>query len=125
MRRCLIILLLCCLGIAHVSGQGELPAGETTPITLTVDGIERTAFVHMPPANQNDEPTPAVIALHGLQWSPRAFEAITGLSDAADERGFIAVYPASLSGFWDDGRSAVGYGTDIPVNDVGFLSALA
>jgi polyhydroxybutyrate depolymerase len=47
-------------------------------------------------------------------------EKLTHLSDIADERGFIAVYPDGLNQNWNDGRPEVNPGVD----DVGFISAL-
>lgn len=114
-----------CFGMVDAHAQAALPAGETSPITLTYAGVERTVFIHMPPASTNDGPTPAVVALHGLQSSPLALEAITGLSAEADARGFIAVYPAALTTYWDDGRVQAGYQTGDPIDDVGFLDLLA
>jgi polyhydroxybutyrate depolymerase len=42
------------------------------------------------------------------------------LSDIADEKGFIVVYPDGLNSSWNDGRPEVNPGVD----DVGFISAL-
>jgi polyhydroxybutyrate depolymerase len=61
--------------------------------TLTVDGRERTYFVHIPPKYDQNHPTPVVLVLHGATTNAAITVSFTGMSQKSDEAGFIAVYP--------------------------------
>jgi polyhydroxybutyrate depolymerase len=51
------------------------------------------AIVHVPESYDPDDGTPVVLVLHGTNDDPKGTQAQTGLSDLADEQGFLAVYP--------------------------------
>lgn len=85
-------------------------------LTLIHDGVQREYLLHAPPGYDTDTPMPLVLALHGRPSSPDSFQSLTGLSDEADEAGFVVVYPAGVNGGW----VVTGAGAD----DVGFISAL-
>jgi polyhydroxybutyrate depolymerase len=61
--------------------------------TLTVDGRERTYFVHVPAKYDHGQPTPVVLILHGATTNAAITVSFTGMSQKSDEAGFIAVYP--------------------------------
>ncbi len=87
------------------------------------DGIERTYHLHVP--ENYIAGNGLVIALHDYASSGQAMAAITDLNQAADEHGFIAVYPDSLDLYWDAGQIGTGWplGSE-PVDDVGFILQL-
>ncbi|MCB9689520.1 MAG: dienelactone hydrolase family protein [Alphaproteobacteria bacterium] len=75
-------------------------------VELDVDGVERSYYLHVPeglPAG-----APVILAFHGGggkgDHTGRTMVRFTGLNELADERGFVAVYPSSLGGNWNDGR---------------------
>ncbi len=113
--------LLLSLLATGVSAQTEPAAGRGA---LVHDGLTRTYYIHTPAALP-DEPAPLLIALHAAASSGRALAALTGLDQAADAQGFIAVFPDSAGLTWDDGRTAAGLDAGAPRDDAGFILALA
>ncbi|MFO0918938.1 MAG: PHB depolymerase family esterase [Planctomycetaceae bacterium] len=61
---------------------------------ITVDDLERTYYVHVPPQYDPKTLTPLVIALHGAGMNGRMMEWFSGLSETADQAGFIIIYPS-------------------------------
>ena len=97
------------------------PPGQATTITIGVDptvaagATHRTYRVHIPAGYQPRVAVPAVLFFHGYGGSAAAMDATTGLSELADRRGFLAVYPQGLapdgSPSWAD-AGRIGYGID-------------
>lgn len=103
---------------------GPLP-GSTTTHSLEHDGLTRTWRAYVP--STTAEQPPLVLVLHGsnmdggemIRWTSRAFDV------AAEEHGFIAVYPDGHKRYWNDCRREAGYPANREqVDDVGFLRAL-
>ncbi len=61
--------------------------------TLRQDGRTRSYIVHVPPKYDPKQPTPVVLAFHGAVTNASIMAISTGLSEKADEAGFIVVYP--------------------------------
>jgi polyhydroxybutyrate depolymerase len=105
----------------------NLPQGKPGDFTKTVSvaGVTRTFLLHVPGSYKNTESSPAVLLFHGGQGSAGSIGGITsstagGFSAFADQKNFIAIYPDSVSGTWDDGRATITNRT----NDVAFTAAL-
>ncbi|MBL8850639.1 MAG: prolyl oligopeptidase family serine peptidase [Planctomycetaceae bacterium] len=103
-------------------------AGQTVERSIEHAKHDRTYRLHLPAGLHAGEAVPLVIALHGLSMDGESMEALTGLSEVADEKGFIAVYPDGLGRMWrfwerhelgQRVRSEFGY-----VDEVGFIEAL-
>ena len=79
------------------AGDEPAPAAPTADrtLTLTVDGRERRAQVHVPPAPAEAPPGgwPVVVALHGAAMNGPMMAWFSGLSATADTEGFVVVYP--------------------------------
>lgn len=60
---------------------------------FTIAGAERTYHVHVPPSYNGKTPMPVVIILHGHAQDGPEIARHTRLSELADKKGFIAVYP--------------------------------
>lgn len=73
-------------------GQSPLHPGDQTR-TLQVDGRARSYIIHVPPKFNPRKPTPVVLAFHGAATNAIIMAISSGLSDKADEAGFIVVYP--------------------------------
>jgi polyhydroxybutyrate depolymerase len=103
--------LLALVVLASLATAVAAPAGELG--IQTRDGV-RSAIVL--PVNRG--PAPAVIVLHGAintaAWTAR----ISGFAEAAQSRGFTAVFPKGIGLTWNDGRQ---WGK---TDDVGFLRGL-
>lgn len=72
--------------------QPGLP-GTTTTETLEVDGLMREAMVYVPASLPADTSVPVILLLHGNGGNATITSRIFGLSEEAERRGVIAVYP--------------------------------
>jgi polyhydroxybutyrate depolymerase len=90
--------------------------GLTVPAdpSLAAGARSRGYRVHVPAGYRPRAPTPAVLFFHGYGGSAADTDAASGLSELADRRGFLAVYPqgTSIEGgarFWANaGRVSLG-----------------
>jgi polyhydroxybutyrate depolymerase len=105
-----------------VAVGAELPgiAGDFRK-TVVVGSVTRSWLLHVPATYSATRPAPVVLLLHGGGGRAAGIERSTGgFSALADRHGFIAVYPESRRGHWDDGRETVTDHTD----DVAYIGAL-
>lgn len=103
----------------------QTTTAQATTETIIHDGLERVYHVYVPPSYNGENPVPLVVALHPAASSGKAMESLTGLDRAADEYGFVVVYPKSYGLVWADGRAEVNTRQiEEPRDDVGFISAL-
>jgi polyhydroxybutyrate depolymerase len=87
--------------------------------TIVSSGVTRRYLLYVPKTYDRSKPTPLVISLHaGALW-PAAEMAISRWNDAADEYGFLVVYPAGTEfpQVWSMGPRSLG-------RDVRFISDL-
>ena len=70
--------------------QAERPP--VTRLDVTVDGLDRTALVHLPP-DAAGAPLPVVLSFHALTASATVQQLSDGLSAKADSEGFVVVHP--------------------------------
>jgi polyhydroxybutyrate depolymerase len=95
-------------GAADPAGTGEAdPAASPAPscqptlsigtqsVTLDVDGESREVIIHVPGIASGSRP-PAVVAFHGYTALASQLEETSGLSELADESGFVVAYPQGL-----------------------------
>lgn len=96
------------------------PAGKGGEQTFESRGLRRTALVHVPRGTPVGAHLPVVIVLHGAGSSGPSMESYTGMSNVADRKHFLAVYPSAVSPhpFWNY------YGSSSRPDDVGFISDL-
>ena len=102
------------------SGELEVKADPA----VSAGSTHRTYLVHVPAGYRPDRPVPAVLLLHGNGGSAADLDDVSGLSELADRRGFLAVYPQGLSvragrPFW----AAAGR-VEIGVDDLRFTTDL-
>ena len=91
------------------------------PGELTMNGAQRTYFLHIPPG---DRPNGLVINLHGAGMTGLGQASATNYNAVADRFGFAVVYPDGIDMSWADGCGA-STPDRMGVDDVGFLAALA
>jgi polyhydroxybutyrate depolymerase len=72
-------------------GTGGVRAG-TTHASMTVNGLDRTWYLHVPAAHDGSAPLPLVVQLHGL-GNDVVDMAVTGLDALGDQEGFVVVTP--------------------------------
>lgn len=92
-------------------------------ITVPHDGLLRTALIHVPESYDPASGTMLVLDFHGFTSADWQESLLTGMSDEADERGFIVAYPQGVATSWNAGACCGTAWTDA-VDDVGFVDAL-
>ena len=98
--------------------------------TMQWGGVERSYYVHLPPAYDGKHPLPVLILLHGGGGSaPQALDSYP-LREVADRQGFVLVAANGTGPLrreilrsWNVGWG-FGYAQRHQVDDVGFLRAL-
>jgi len=83
-------------GVAAGAAQAPcgVAPGASVAVSWSVDGSPRSALVHRPAdAASAGSPPPVVIALHGYGSFGLDLETTSDLSTAADEHGWLVVYP--------------------------------
>ena len=87
---------------------------------------ERTYYVYLPKDHAQTQPVPLVLALHGGGGKAENLNWLTNrqLTQEADRRGWLVVFPEGLYKGWNDGRDikAARDKKRAGVDDVGFLS---
>ena len=124
-----------CLVRAPLSGSAQLAPGRHT-LNLTVDGVERTYIVHIPPSYDPSTKAPLVVVLHGGGGTAKSAIWTTEWTKKADMAGFLTVFPnamardplqrTSFSGnpqLWNDGSDRF-YQGQIASDDVSFINVL-
>lgn len=133
--------LLLVLALALTPGQEAIaePQDRDHTHTLEHDGLTRHFRVHLPPgfasagartpSERSREKLPMVLVFHGGGGNIDGMVRTSGMDEAADEHGFIAVYPAGTGRWqdklltWNAGRCC-GSAMDNDVDDVGFVAEL-
>jgi polyhydroxybutyrate depolymerase len=85
----LIGMVLACAVLGQ--GRGEI---------VKVNGFSRTMVIHLPRGYDSKKHYPVVLVLHGTGADPAVMERITRFNRAADQNGFIVVYPTAKDGRW-------------------------
>jgi polyhydroxybutyrate depolymerase len=105
-------------------------------LAVAVNGLERSAIVHVPAAYTPQTPSPLVVMLHGGGGTARAALWETEWAVKAEKEGFLVAFPnarardpaqpSSFAGnpqLWNDGSDRFYPGQKAP-DDVGFIAAL-
>src|SRR5512136_1729308 len=95
-----VVLLLASSGACGRQSSEEAAPVANSLNTLTHDVIDRTFLLHVPPGYSSTRPVPLIVGLHGYTASSTAFEGQSGLSEKADQEGFIVAYPDGLRYPW-------------------------
>ncbi|UXI04010.1 alpha/beta hydrolase family esterase [Photobacterium sp. TY1-4] len=124
LRRLFIALFM----VSTLAAAAPDPGSDLSRQTITVKGIVRDFYLHLPPPDKTSTSAAAVvIALHGGgrtdgdELAQRA-----GFERLAAQDGMIIVYPNGITAQWNDGREKAARRSRevMSVDDVGFLSAL-
>jgi polyhydroxybutyrate depolymerase len=108
--------VLACTGKDEKKGGPEL-------VSLTSGGVLRTAIVHVPTGYDATRPTMLVLNFHGFSSDAEQEALLTKMSDAADARGVLVVYPYGLFSSWNAGQCCGDAWTN-SVDDLGFVRDL-
>jgi polyhydroxybutyrate depolymerase len=86
-------------------------------LTLDHGGDARSYLLHVPESYDPSAQPALVLAFHSRPSTPRVMELLSGLSEKADQEGFLVAYPEGIRG------RSFNTETDSP-DDVGFTGAL-
>ncbi len=121
--------------VTIVTPAGSPVAAQSTSATsgdivnsIQIDGTERTYRVHLPGGIAPAAGAPVLIVLHGGGGNGKQVDHAKGISDLADQEGFIAVYPngsgrTSKLLTWN-AYNCCAYAHAQDIDDVAFISAL-
>lgn len=97
---------------------------------------EREYLIHLPIGASDSTLLPAIVMCHGAGGTAKTAALATGLSEKADERNFVAIYPQAVPRdpqqpvtflrnptFWNVG-SGFGHAERLAINDVGYMQLL-
>src|SRR5436853_379018 len=102
------------------SGDGLKPGDHAR--SLEVGGRKRAYLVHVPKSYDGSRPFPVVLAFHGGGSNAEQMARFCGLSDKADQAGFLAVYPGGTGRLEKvltfNGGNCCGYAVQQKVDDV-------
>jgi polyhydroxybutyrate depolymerase len=112
------------------AGQGgdTTSAGGGAPTEPIIVGGDRPVEVHIPDSYEHGEPTPLIVLLHGYSATGSIQNLYFGLSELADEYGFLLAYPDGTvdttgENFWNATPACCDFGgTD--VDDSGYLQGV-
>jgi polyhydroxybutyrate depolymerase len=113
-------------------GCGTAASPGTVTLTLTIDGKQRLAIVHVPTGYRATTPVPLVLNMHGSQSTALQQEGLTGMDATSDADTFIVAYPqgdiTAGTGFeWNVPDEPLLGGGAVPAgspDDVSFLTQL-
>jgi polyhydroxybutyrate depolymerase len=112
---------------ALLTAEPSLTPGDHTR-TLEVGGRTRSYLVHVPASYDGATAWPVVLAFHGGGGNARSMARFCGLSQKADEAGFLVVYPNGTGWLENlltfNGGNCCGYAMRRRVDDVAFTAAL-
>lgn len=115
-------------GCSFLAASAEKLAVGDYRFGLTISGLQRNYYVHIPP-QANAKPLPVVLSLHGGGGNARQHRQSTEMDSAADRDGYIAVYPNG-SGRWSErmltwnAGNCCAYAQEHNIDDVGFIASL-
>lgn len=94
---------------------------------LTVGGLERSYFLHIPQGLDNQKPVPLVFVFHGFREISSFAQTYSGLDRIANANGFIVVYPngsgPSTERSWNGG-GCCGYANENNVDEPAFIRSI-
>lgn len=109
---------------ATCDGRAVQPKDSTW--TLSVDGMQRTAKVHVPTSYDPSKRVPLVINVHGRTGSAAQQATITHAIAKSDAEGFVVIHPEATGSptAWNAGGGCCGAAYEDNVDDSGFVAAL-
>jgi polyhydroxybutyrate depolymerase len=133
MRNCPFIAVLFVAATLYSCKKNNTPAAANVyrfNEKMTVDGLERTYTLNLPPTYYEAADFSVIIAMHGGGGSANQFESTCKLTEKANAANFIVVYPEGVqsSGIlkarsWNAG-GCCDYAVAQNINDVKFISLL-
>jgi polyhydroxybutyrate depolymerase len=87
---------------------------------LTVNDLERSYLLHIPPGLNSQQPLPVVFAFHDGWGTPMGMRSVSGFNDVAYLGNFLVVYPEGIFRTWNAG-DCCGYAMTHNVDEPAFI----
>lgn len=116
--------------IATLAPTATPPATTTPAPTLqpsdsirnvTVNGVERSYLLHIPPGVDGIHAVPVVFAFHGAGEQPATLQLSSGFNEVADNNRFVLAYPEGMGNTWNGGSKCCGYAVLNNIDDQAFV----
>ncbi len=104
------------------SDKSKYPTGKST-ISLNFGGVSRSAIIYVPKSYSPSTAMPLVMSLHGSESDADGQQNLSQMNTAAENNGFIVVYPNGINKQWNDGR-VFSSGKTNGADDVGYIMKL-
>lgn len=93
-----LAVLVAILGLYNCSKEEPAPSFTTgkNSFTLSLDGVERKYWVHVPSGYTGENKVPMVIFCHGSGQDGEQFYNISGWKEIGDKENILTVFPSSL-----------------------------
>ena len=85
--------------------------------SITLDGVERTYDVYVPPGAEKGAALPLVVVLHGAGGTGRQVARMTDFHELAETENYFVAYPNGLRRVWE-------FETGESPNDLAFIEAV-
>lgn len=114
-------ILLVGILVVSLTSCGQALSANDTDRKLTVNGMQRSYRLHIPPGLDLAQPASLVIAFHGVGDDPAEMERLTGLNQIADRSRFLLVYPNGIGQSWNAGGKCCGEALTKNIDDIAFV----
>ncbi|MEE4241883.1 MAG: alpha/beta fold hydrolase [Desulfopila sp.] len=121
------ILLPLLAGCAASFNNAQLQPSSTLEMKVksTINGVRRTALIHLPTNFNIETAYPLVVVIHGAFSTAEIMEQETGFSELADKEQFVVMYPNGMGIFgfiqhWNAGHCC-GKAASDDLDDVAFI----
>jgi polyhydroxybutyrate depolymerase len=91
--------------------------------SVSVDGQDRTYFLHIPPGVAESTPVPVVVVLHDFTHIISQIRSWTKFDNLSDNNGVVLVYPKGFANSWNSGGCCGMAGED-NLDDVKFVGQI-
>lgn len=88
---------------------------------VTIDDLERSYLLYIPPGLDSQQPVPLVFAFHGYGEKAIGMQRMSGLNDVADLANLLVVYPKGVFSSWNIGEEAPGYAIEHNIDDSAYV----
>ena len=91
--------------------------------SISVDGLDRSYVLHIPPGVAESEPAPVVIVLHDVTHTISETRSWTKFDELSDNNSVVVVYPKGVANSWNSG-GCCGMALEDNLDDVKFVSQI-
>lgn len=113
------------LSSASCAQTAAIPTATAVPSSserkVTINDLERSYLLYIPPGLDSQQPVPVVFAFHGYGEKAIGMQRDSGLNDIADLANYLVVYPKGVNGSWNMGEEGPGYAIKQKIDESAFV----